>query len=132
MSDIVERLRVLPCPSSCDCILEEGSCPLTEAAAEIERLRDELDKAHRALGEMVKWQHPLERDKVVLEAEIERLRGELELQRRPVAFRVRNRDIWALFENEQEAQIEAGRLNTDYQGLYVRIDWSRDTLEDKC
>lgn len=42
------------------------------------------------------------------------------LQKRPVAFRVPQKDGWAILQHEEAAQIEAEHLGVEYQGLYVR------------
>lgn len=44
------------------------------------------------------------------------------LQKRPVAFRIRNGDGWTLLLDEEAAQLEADRRGVDYDGLYVRSD----------
>lgn len=44
----------------------------------------------------------------------------VKLTKRPVAFRIREKDGWAILQNEEAAQIEAEHRGVDYQGLYVR------------
>jgi len=87
MTDIVERLHRL---ASKDWAPRHDTT-LTEAAAEIERLR-------RLVGDMLHAQHRQERTNILQEAEIERLRAEVKHQRNRIA------SLKDLIEDEEEAE----------------------------
>jgi hypothetical protein len=44
------------------------------------------------------------------------------LQKRPVAFRIKNGSGWIIMQDEEAAQIEAERYGADYEGLYARSE----------
>lgn len=44
------------------------------------------------------------------------------LQKRPVAFRIKNGSGWVVLQDEEAAQIEAERYGVDYEGLYARSE----------
>ncbi len=85
MTDILERMRTYQQQRRTDlkrnydippCGREKCAILFNEAMAEIERLRAELEKAHRLIGQSIGWQRDAEITKAKQQAEIERLRGQ--------------------------------------------------------
>jgi hypothetical protein len=62
--------------SHCHSLSKEHEIRMKAYNSEIERLRSELDKAHKLLSQSIGWQHEAEKTKLLLEKEIENRRNQ--------------------------------------------------------